>query len=107
MDIFGADIDSFYNELNENVREDDVEDSDGEDKEDDEGEAKKDEAGEPIKVEPKKRSVRRPRVSNKSLAFFQKKTSFVRKLFLNQISDAFECGPIEVRPWNSHARKLL
>lgn len=69
MDIFGDDIDSFYNnnELNENINEGHIEEADEENaanKDDDEGEGegKTDENGEPIKVEPKKRSVRRPRV---------------------------------------------
>lgn len=69
MDIFGDDIDSFYNnnELNENINGEHIEEADEENaanKDDDEGEGegKTDENGEPIKVEPKKRSVRRPRV---------------------------------------------
>lgn len=60
MDLFGADIDSFMqeDELNENIREEDVENAEGQ--EDDEKQT--DENGEPIKVEPKKRSVRKPQV---------------------------------------------
>lgn len=74
MDIFGDDIDSFYNnnELNDNINAENIEEADDENaanKGDDE--EKIDENGEPIKVEPKKRSVRRPQVSNhvKSLFF--------------------------------------
>lgn len=69
MDIFGDDIDSFYNngELNENINEGNIEEADEDianaNKDDDDGEVKTDENGEPIKVEPKKRSVRRPQVS--------------------------------------------
>lgn len=60
MDLFGADIDSFMqeDELNENIREEDAENAEGQ--EDDEKQT--DENGEPIKVEPKKRSVRKPQV---------------------------------------------
>lgn len=68
MDIFGDDIDSFYNngELNENINEENIEEADEDNanaNKDDDGEVKTDENGEPIKVEPKKRSVRRPQVS--------------------------------------------
>lgn len=68
MDIFGDDIDSFYNngELNENINEENIqevdEDNANANKDDDDGEVKTDENGEPIVVEPKKRSVRRPQV---------------------------------------------
>lgn len=67
MDLFGDDIDSFYNnnQLNENINEETIEEVGEENaanKDDDEG--KTDENGEPIKVEPKKRSVRRPQVMN-------------------------------------------
>lgn len=69
MDIFGDDIDSFYNngELNENINEENIEEADEDNAnankdEDGDGEVKTDENGEPIKVEPKKRSVRRPQV---------------------------------------------
>lgn len=64
MDLFGDDIDSLLqnnDELNENVRGSDVEDEGEANKEETEGE--KDENGEPRIVEPKKRSVRNPRVS--------------------------------------------
>lgn len=69
MDIFGDDIDSFYNngELNENINEENIEEADDANAnkdDDDDGEVKIDENGEPIKVEPKKRSVRRPQVSS-------------------------------------------
>lgn len=66
MDIFGDDIDTLMedDQLNENIRDDDIEniniDGDGEGKDDDEKQT--DENGDPIKVEPKKRSVRRPQV---------------------------------------------
>lgn len=62
MDLFGADIDSFLqeDELNKNIREEDVENADGQEHEGDEKQI--DENGEPIKVEPKKRSVRKPQV---------------------------------------------
>lgn len=62
MDLFGADIDSFMqnDELNENIREGDAENA--EDQEQDGDEKQTDENGEPIKVEPKKRSVRKPQV---------------------------------------------
>lgn len=69
MDIFGDDIDSFYNnnELNENINEENIEEADEDNananKDDDGDDVKIDENGEPIKVEPKKRSVRRPQVS--------------------------------------------
>lgn len=67
MDLFGDDIDSFYNnnQLNENINEETIEEVGEENaanKDDDEG--KTDENGESIKVEPKKRSVRRPQVMN-------------------------------------------
>lgn len=65
MDIFGDDIDSFYNnnELNENINEENIEETDEENAiNKDDGEEKTDENGEPIKVEAKKRSVRRPQV---------------------------------------------
>lgn len=65
MDLFGADIDSFMqdDELNENVRDGDIENFDNDNEK--EGDEKQvDDNGEPIKVEPKKRSVRRPQVSN-------------------------------------------
>lgn len=67
MDIFGDDIDSFFNnddggELNENIREDNIEEAD-DDNEEKDGEGKTDDNGEPITVEPKKRSVRRPQVN--------------------------------------------
>lgn len=69
MDLFGDDIDSFYqNEdaLNENIHDENVieeaEEDNGEKEGDGDGEGKLDENGEPIKVEPKKRSVRRPQV---------------------------------------------
>lgn len=72
MDIFGDDIDSFYHNddaLNENIHERNIEEAEQDDEpRDGEGdgdgdEGKTDENGEPIKVEPKKRSVRRPQVS--------------------------------------------
>lgn len=69
MDIFGDDIDSFYNngELNENINEENIEEADEDNananKDGEDGEEKTDENGESIKVEPKKRSVRRPQVS--------------------------------------------
>lgn len=70
MDIFGDDIDSFYHnddELNENIRDgnniEEAEEDNGEKDGDEDG--KLDENGEPIKVEAKKRSVRRPQVSFK------------------------------------------
>lgn len=65
MDIFGGDIDNFFNtegELNENIRDENIEEPD----EDNGDEGKTDEHGEPIKVEPKKRSVRRPQVNTDS-----------------------------------------
>lgn len=65
MDIFGDDIDSFFNnegELNANIRDDNIEEAEEDSGEADE-EGKTDENGEPIKVEPKKRSVRRPQVN--------------------------------------------
>lgn len=65
MDIFGDDIDSFFNnegELNENIRDENIEEAEEENGEAGE-EEKIDENGEPIKVEAKKRSVRRPQVN--------------------------------------------
>lgn len=65
MDIFGDDIDSFFNgggELNENIREENIEET-GDDNEQNDEDGKTDEHGDPIKVEPKKRSVRRPQVN--------------------------------------------
>lgn len=64
MDIFGDDIDSYYHhdgELNENINEQNIEEADEDNAEKGE-EEKTDENGDPIKVEPKKRSVRRPQV---------------------------------------------
>lgn len=60
MDIFGDDIDTLLqtednNELNENIRGEDIE----EENEDDEKKAD----SESVKVEPKKRAVRNPQVS--------------------------------------------
>lgn len=68
MDIFGDDIDSYMenNGLNENIRpESDVEEVEGnvEPNENEDENAEKDENGEPIKVEPKKRFVRKPQVT--------------------------------------------
>lgn len=111
MDIFGDDIDSFYNTddaLNENVREGDIEEAEEDNDADDEngGESKKDSHGEPIKVEPKKRSVRNPRVNTK-MSFEITNDSHAKLKFVDFIADAFECGTIEIRPWNTHTRKLL
>lgn len=69
MDIFGDDIDSYLeenNELNQNIRADsDAEDGEGNDGQNEDGEkVENDENGEPIKVEPKKRAVRKPQVNN-------------------------------------------
>lgn len=61
MDIFGDDIDSFLEagELNENIRETDIEENEeNENGDDNDGEG----GGEPKVVEPKKRSARRPQV---------------------------------------------
>ncbi|XP_055297652.1 protein TIPIN homolog [Sitodiplosis mosellana] len=65
MDIFGDDIDSFYHnddELNENIREQNVIEEADEDNGEKDGDGKLDENSEPIKVEAKKRSVRRPQL---------------------------------------------
>lgn len=70
MDIFGDDIDSFYNnnELNENINEENIEEADEANAANDgDGEQKTDDNGEPIKVEPKKRSVRRPQVKKNTI----------------------------------------
>lgn len=70
MDLFGDDIDTLLqnddnDELNENIRGEDME----EENEDDE----KKTDSEPIKVEPKKRAVRNPQVSyNFRLFWFSK-----------------------------------
>lgn len=63
MDFFGDDIDNYYqnDQLNENINEENVEEAEEDNGGKDE-EEKTDENGEPIKVEPKKRSVRRPQV---------------------------------------------
>lgn len=75
MDLFGDDIDTFYqndDDLNENIRDgnliEEAEEENGE-KNDEDGdeEGKLDENGDPIKVEPKKRSVRRPQVNFQQL----------------------------------------
>lgn len=65
MDIFGDDIDSYYNngELNENINGENIEEAEEDNAAEKDDEEKTDENGEPIKVEPKKRSVRRPQVS--------------------------------------------
>lgn len=65
MDIYGADIDSMFDdgaddELNENIREDDERDENGADNDDDDDEKKTD--SKPIPVEHKTRIVRRPQV---------------------------------------------
>lgn len=69
MDIFGDDIDSYFHnnddgELNENINEENIEEA-AEDNVEKDDEEKTDENGDPIKVEPKKRSVRRPQVNIK------------------------------------------
>lgn len=62
MDIFGDDIDSFLGqgELNENIREDDIDDNEeNENGDDKDGEG----TGESKKLEPKRRTARKPQVS--------------------------------------------
>lgn len=62
MDIFGDDIDSFLEagELNENIRETDIDENEENENGDENGD--EDGKGEPKTVEPKKRSARRPQV---------------------------------------------
>lgn len=101
MDIFGDDIDSFFNndnELNENIRDDNIEepDEDGDEKVDDDN---KDENGEPIKVEAKKRSVRRPQVRPIHLHY---ELFELNRVCVLSILVALKRGAIEVRSWHSH-----
>lgn len=103
MDIFGDDIDSFYNELNENVRADDIEEAE-EDNGEKDGEEKTDEHGEPIKVEPKKRSVRRPQVNSNKFPC-ENFSQALKKIL--KISASFECGTVENGSWHSYRGKLL
>lgn len=65
MDFYGDDIDSLLrqddvDDLNENIRDENVDEENDED-----GEKKAD--SEPVKVEPKKRAVRNPQVSDPSV----------------------------------------
>lgn len=68
MDIFGDDIDSLMpnedDNLNENIRDDREVDNDDNENEEKVGDS------EPIKVEPKKRTVRNPPSKNSKLFFF-------------------------------------
>lgn len=63
MDIFGDDIDTMLgggdDDLNENIRENDVDENEGNDDDDENGEKK---AADPIPIEHKKRTVRNPQV---------------------------------------------
>lgn len=87
MDIFGDDIDSFYHnndDLNENIRDgNDIEEAeeDNGEKEGD-GDGKLDENGEPIKVEAKKRSVRRPQVTFKYFSIEKQWNSNQKNFFI-------------------------
>lgn len=105
MDLFGDDIDSFYQNdndaLNDNIREENVieeaEEDNGEKDEDGDGEGKLDENGEPIKVEPKKRSVRRPQVSkslNHNLQIQYKKSEPNSLHYM--VSVTFKCGTFKI-----------
>lgn len=93
MDIFGDDIDSFFNndgELNENIRDDNIEEA-----EEDNGEAgeegKTDENGEPITVEPKKRSVRRPQVNQSPTFGKNQNKNQINKKWPILIDSMYDC----------------
>lgn len=99
MDIYGDDIDSFFNngndegELNENIREAHIEEAEEaeEDNAEEGAEGKTDENGEPIIVEPKKRSVRRPQVNEYCNRFTTRKnqTKLTKPIKLNEYSALF------------------
>lgn len=66
MDIYGDDIDSFFNEpgeLNENIRENDIDENEQNENDGDNDGGKDDDGkADGIKVEPKKRTARKPQV---------------------------------------------
>lgn len=102
MDIFGDDIDSFLEagELNENIREADIDEND----ENENGaENDEDSKGEPKTVEPKKRSARRPQVCMQKL---QETTNYAPKSLTGELCHDltvdFGTASLMFRSFSSH-----